>query len=72
MVVALFTKVDDLFITSALGDSKVRVGPFDGAEILDCFGYGDRADAKRDHLVLLLVAVVADAATGLAFALRAA
>ena len=70
VAVALFAGVDDLFVTSKMGSSDVKVGPFGGSEILDCYGYGGRSDAKRDHAVLLLAGLVADAATLAAFRVR--
>jgi len=61
IVAAEFAGVDDLFISSKLGASKIRAGPYAGDAVLDCFGLGGRGAARDAHLGLLLFEAVVDA-----------
>ena len=65
-----FALVEDLYISSKVGSSKIRTGPYPGEAILHCFGF-DADDALADHLALVAFGAGADLLTCLFFGLFA-
>ncbi|KAH8053754.1 ATPase [Aureococcus anophagefferens] len=59
-----------LYISSKVGSSKIRTGPYPGEAILHCFGF-DADDALADHLALVAFGAGADLLTCLFFGLFA-
>ena len=62
LVVHEFALVKDLYISSKVGSSKIRTGPYPGESILRCFGF-DADNVLADHLVLVAFGVGVDLLT---------
>lgn len=45
LLVNEFTPLDDLYVTTVIGEDAQSAGPFTGRDILNCFGYGKESVA---------------------------